>query len=78
MFDGSRTTQSVGAGIVIESPIGRVIEFSFQLDFDCSKNQAEYEALIIGLEILIKLKARNGHILGDSQLATKQLNGEYN
>lgn len=53
-------------------------EFYFQLDFDWSDNRAKYEALIIGFEILVKLRAQNVCILGDSQLMIRQLNTEYN
>ncbi|XP_059669178.1 uncharacterized protein LOC132314320 [Cornus florida] len=55
MFDGSSTADGAGAGIVIISPAGRKASLSFFLDFKCSNNQAEYEALIIGLEILIEM-----------------------
>ncbi|XP_059630097.1 uncharacterized protein LOC132273081 [Cornus florida] len=55
IFDGSSTADGAGAGIVIISPAGRKASFSFFLDFKCSNNQAEYEALIIGLEILIEM-----------------------
>ena len=51
-FDGSSTESVSGAGVVIESPQGQRWQFAFQLDFRCTNNQAEYEALIIGLEIL--------------------------
>lgn len=78
MFDGSRTAELARAGIVIKSPIGVVTKFSFQLDFNCLNNQVKYEALIIGLEILIELRTRNVHILDNSQHVIRQLNGEYN
>lgn len=78
IFDGSRIAELARDRIVIESHIGRVTKFSFQLDFDCSNNQAEYEALVISLEILIELKTQNVCILGDSQPVIKQLNREYN
>ncbi|XP_059654790.1 uncharacterized protein LOC132301564 [Cornus florida] len=56
IFDGSSTHDGGGAGIVIISLKGRKSTFSFFLDFKCTNNQAEYEALIIGLEILLELK----------------------
>ncbi|CAL2238067.1 unnamed protein product [Prunus armeniaca] len=52
-FDGSKTDIASGAGIVLEKPLGIKHCYSFQLDFQCTNNRAEYEALIIGLEILI-------------------------
>lgn len=76
-FDGSSTEATSGAGIVIESPQGQKWQFAFQLDFRCTNNQAEYEALIIGLEILKGMKATRVLVYGDSQLVINQLTGEY-
>ena len=56
-FDGSSTKSSAGAGIIIISPLGVKITLSFNLDFNCTNNQVEYEALVIGLEILQELSA---------------------
>ncbi|XP_075499321.1 uncharacterized protein LOC142537713 [Primulina tabacum] len=76
-FDGSSTETAAGAGIVITSPRGMKIALSFNLGFPCTNNQAEYEALIIGLEILKYLWAKELLISGDSQLVLKQLSGEF-
>ncbi|GKV32763.1 hypothetical protein SLEP1_g41344 [Rubroshorea leprosula] len=56
IFDGSSIDSMSGAGIIIISPVGLKTQMSFQLDFNCTNNQAEYEALIIGLEVLVELK----------------------
>ena len=48
---------TTGAGIVIISPKGIKTTLSFNLTFKCTNNQAEYEALVIILEILLKLGA---------------------
>ena len=45
--------------------------------FECTNNQAEYEALVIGLEILLELGAKDVQVIGDSQLILWQLIGEY-
>ncbi|XP_062021144.1 uncharacterized protein LOC133737640 [Rosa rugosa] len=76
-FDGSSTETSAGAGVMIESPEGEVFQFAFQLDFSCTNNQAEYEALIIGMEMLQEMGARRVLILGDSQLVINQLVKEF-
>ncbi|BFG20889.1 hypothetical protein CerSpe_071630 [Prunus speciosa] len=76
-FDGSSTETISGAGVVIESPQGQRWQFAFQLDFKCTNNQAEYEALIIGLEIMKEMKATSVLVYGDSQLVINQLTGEY-
>jgi ribonuclease HI len=47
-----------------------------RLEFKCTNNQAEYEALAIGLEALLDMKARNVEACGDSQLEVKQVLGE--
>ncbi|CAL2277698.1 unnamed protein product [Prunus armeniaca] len=76
-FDGSRTFNMGGAGVIIETPKGFRTRYSFQLDFDCTNNQAEYEALIIGLEILKELGVKSVAVMGDSMLVLKQLSGDY-
>lgn len=47
------------------------------MNFDCNNNMAEYESLILGLEALLKLKARNIVVCGDSKLVIKQVEGAY-
>ena len=54
-FDGSSTSTSTGVGMVIQSPQRHRWYFSLKLDFECTNNQAEYEALVIGLDILHEL-----------------------
>ncbi|KAI5339013.1 hypothetical protein L3X38_018285 [Prunus dulcis] len=76
-FDGSKTDKASGAGIVLEEPSGIRHCYSFQLDFQCTNNRAEYEALIIGLEMLAELGIQSVEILGDSMLVLKQIAGEY-
>lgn len=44
---------------------------------ETTNNQAEYLAIIYGLEKAKKLKAKDVHVYLDSQLAEKQLKGEY-
>ncbi|KAK2992052.1 hypothetical protein RJ640_009782 [Escallonia rubra] len=43
----------------------------------CSNNEAEYEAIIAGLELSLKVSIDDLTIYGDSELIIKQLNGEY-
>ncbi|XP_050222403.1 uncharacterized protein LOC126672496, partial [Mercurialis annua] len=76
-FDGSKTNKGAGAGILIISPQGLVFRMSFSLTFQCTNNQAEYEALIIGLEVLAELGAKAIQVKGDSLLIIKQVIGEF-
>ena len=59
------------------SPIEEPNKFLSELDKDCSNNEAEYEALISGLEILIEKEIMNFEIIKDSQLVIKQVTKEY-
>ncbi|XP_050222312.1 uncharacterized protein LOC126672403 [Mercurialis annua] len=76
-FDGSRTSQGAGAGVHIVTPLGTSYQLSFRLQFECTNNQAEYEALIFGLEILAELGAKTINVKGDSLLVIKQVTGEF-
>ena len=65
-FDGSTGKQGVGAGIWITSPSDESKFYSYKLNFDCTNNIVEYESLILGLEVLKRMKAQNISICGDS------------
>lgn len=47
------------------------------MDFQYSNNQAEYKALILGLQLLKDLSAITVNIHGDSLLILSQILGEY-
>ncbi|KAJ8633335.1 hypothetical protein MRB53_026671 [Persea americana] len=66
--DGSSTSKRAGAGIVLQSPEGLVIEQALTLSFKASNNEAKYEALIAGLNSAKILEARCIVVFGDSQL----------
>lgn len=58
-FDGAVGSDGAGIGVWIRSPFSaqnqvpsKVRVCSYKLAFDCSNNEAEYEALIAGLKIL--------------------------
>ncbi|KAH7861119.1 hypothetical protein Vadar_021859 [Vaccinium darrowii] len=77
-FDGSKTCQMAGIGMVLESPEGLKTKFGFQInEGECTNNQAEYEALITRLEILLTLQVDIVEVFGDSQLVINQVNGEF-
>ena len=59
------------------SPRGVKTTLSFNLAFEYTNNKAEYEALAIGLEILLELEVKDVRVIGDSQLVLRQLIGEY-
>ncbi|XP_016199222.1 uncharacterized protein LOC107640187 [Arachis ipaensis] len=76
-FDGSKHKDGAGVGILIVSPERIPSKFVFEIKYPCLNNEAEYEALILGLEILINKGVLEVQILGDSQLVLKQLLKEF-
>jgi ribonuclease HI len=50
-FDGAFSRAGKGAGIVLQAPNGKVSKFAYRLEFDATNNVAEYEALLLGLEL---------------------------
>ena len=75
--DGSSNRHANGAGVVIQTPEGDKIECMIRLDFSTTNNEAEYEALVAGLDLAKAARARNVIVHCDSQVITSQINGEY-
>jgi ribonuclease HI len=75
-FDESACSSSQGIGIVIISPNGDNFEASSRLNYFCTNNQAEYEALLFGLEILASIKVRHVETFDNSLLVVQQVSGE--
>jgi hypothetical protein len=75
-FDGSVCSQGQGIGCFIKSPNGMEHELSIRLEFECTNNQAEYKALLSGLEVLLDLGVREVEIFSDSKLVVQQIRGE--
>jgi hypothetical protein len=64
--DGASNSKSSGAGIVLISPEDLVLEQAVRLKFSASNNEAEYEALLIGLRTASKLGASHFQVFCDS------------
>ena len=76
-FNGSSTSSSSGAGILLISEDGETIAKSFKLDFSCSNNASEYEAYITGLAIAHEMGIKHLRVIGDSNLIICQAKGEF-
>jgi len=74
---GLRVTGGAGISIVLISPQGRKYEFSLLIVATSTNNQAEYQALIKGLELLKEVCDDAVEIFGDSMLVINQLAGSY-
>lgn len=64
-------------GVTIKDESGKLIDTISRRIGKTTNNQAEYRAIIAGLEKAIKLGARQVQIFSDSELAVKQINGRY-
>ena len=67
-FDGSVSDNGQGVGVVYVSPHCTIFEASCPLEYFCTNNQAEYEALLFGLELLTIVGATHIEAFGDSLL----------
>lgn len=75
---GSRGNPGPAAsGAVIKTPEGEVLAEVMKYLGKDTNNQAEYTAIVIGLERAAELGATNVSMFMDSELATKQLKGIY-
>lgn len=74
--DGSSNVKGNGKGIYLKSPTGEAIKQSFRLGFKASNNEAEYEVMVVGLQLTISLGARRLKVTSDSQLIVNQVSGE--
>jgi len=75
--DGSSDRRNAGAGIVTEGSSDFSVDHSLQFKFKASNNQAEYEALIVGLRLAKDLGARKLRCNTDLRLVVGQVQGEY-
>ena len=76
-FDGSSHTDGVGIGVLIISPYKIATKFKYKIYGPCSNNEAEYEYLIVSLEMLLELGTARVEIIGDYELVVKQMTREY-
>ena len=73
--DGSSTLYAGGIGVILKSLEGDELKYAACLQYQTTNNEAEYEALLKGLELAKSLEAESIIIQGDSQLIINQVNG---
>jgi ribonuclease HI len=76
-FDGSVCREGQGVGNVLISPNNVIYETSVRLEYPCTNNQAEYEALLFGLQNLLDMGVKDVDAFGDSLLVVQQIKGEF-
>jgi ribonuclease HI len=76
-FDGSCSNEGNKDGIILYSPIGKIHNFSYMIEFSCTNNVTEFEALLQGTENSYNLGC--GHLIdfGDSKLVVNLVRKIY-
>jgi len=67
----------VGGRVILESLDEVILEQSLLFEFKTTSNQAEYEALLVGLRLAREVGAKHLKCWSDSKLVIGQLNGGY-
>ena len=76
-IDGVSNQKGSGVGLVLMSPEKVVIEKSLRLDFSAINNEAEYEALLVGMAMVQKMGGKSIKLFSDSRLVVGQVRGEF-
>ena len=71
--DGASNAQGSGAGLILTSPKGIDFEYALRFGFHTSNNKAEYEAVIVGLNLAHSLEVGQLEVYSDSQLVVRQI-----
>ena len=75
--DGALNQKGSGVGLVLISPEKIIIEKSLRLDFSATNNEAEYEALMIGMAMVQRMGGKSVKVFLDSRLVVGQVKGEF-
>ena len=75
--DGAANAQGSGAGLILTSLEGIDIEYALRFGFQVSNNEAEYEAVIAGLNLAHSMEVDQLEVCNDSQLVVRQIEDTY-
>ncbi|GKV02804.1 hypothetical protein SLEP1_g15195 [Rubroshorea leprosula] len=75
--DGASSSKGSGAGALLVGPEGYRGEHALKFNFGATNNMAEYEALLLGLQLALQLQISVIQVYNDSQLVVNQINSIY-
>ncbi|XP_034689166.1 uncharacterized protein LOC117917050 [Vitis riparia] len=75
--DGASRSSGSGVGLLLQSPTGEHLEQAIRLGFLASNNEAEYEAILSGLDLALALFVSKLRVYSDSQLVVRHVQKEY-
>ncbi|GAA0183718.1 hypothetical protein LIER_42451 [Lithospermum erythrorhizon] len=73
--DGARKDKGAGAGILIEGPREKTVEYALLVSFPATNNEDEYEVMIVGLKLVKSFNIEEILVRGDSKLVIDQIRG---
>ncbi|XP_074290729.1 uncharacterized protein LOC141617427 [Silene latifolia] len=76
-IDGASNARGVGVGLVLRSPKDDMMVHAVRCEFNATNNKAEYEALILGMQMTQGIKVRNLRVYSDSLFVVNHVNNEY-
>ncbi|GJT85146.1 reverse transcriptase domain-containing protein [Tanacetum coccineum] len=75
--DEAVSSDSSGAGLMLIDPEGKEYTCALRFRFETTNNEAEYKALLVGLQISQDMEITSLAIFVDSQLLVNQIKGTY-
>ena len=75
--DGASNQKGSGIGLVLISPKKVIVEKSLRLDFLVTNNEAEYEAMLMGIAMVQRMGGKSIKVFSDSRLIVGQVKGEF-
>ena len=75
--DGVSNPKGSGIGLVLISPEKINVEKSLRLDFSAMNNEAEYEALLMGMAMVQRMGEKLVKVFSDLRLVVGQVKGEF-
>jgi ribonuclease HI len=76
-FDGSCYNEGNKDVIILYSPVGKIHNFSYRLEFSFTNNVTEFEALLLGIENAYNLGCVHLTVFGDSELVVNLVRKIY-
>ena len=75
--DGATNAQGRAAGLILTSPERIDIEYALRFGFQASNNEAEYEAIIVGLNLAHSMEVDQLEVCSNSHLVVRQIEDTY-
>ena len=75
--DGASNQKGSGVGLILISLEKIIVEKSLRLDFSTTNNEAEYEALMMGMLMVHRMGGKSIKVFSDSRLVIGQVKGEF-